>query len=67
VWQLYHQNPKFGFYLIKLVIDRLLQNSSKRQSATGTRADGGARTCHYRIARGRSRRHRRGTTAQAGP
>jgi CRP/FNR family cyclic AMP-dependent transcriptional regulator len=37
VWQLYHQNPKFGFYLIKLVIDRLLQNSSKQQSAAVAR------------------------------
>ena len=35
VWQLYHQNPKFGFYLINLVTDRLLQNFSKVQSAAG--------------------------------
>jgi hypothetical protein len=35
VWQLYHQNPKFGFYLIKLVTDRLLQNVSKEQGAAG--------------------------------
>jgi len=33
VRQLYHQNPKFGFYLINLVTDRLLQNLSKVQSA----------------------------------
>ena len=35
VWQLYHQNPKFGFYLINLVTSRLLQNFSKAQSAAG--------------------------------
>ena len=35
VWELYHQNPKFGFYLIKLVVDRLLQNFSKQQRAAG--------------------------------
>ena len=35
VLQLYHQNPKFGFYLINLVTDRLLQNFSKVQSAAG--------------------------------
>jgi len=35
VWQLYHQNPKFGFYLINLVTERLLQNFSKVQSAAG--------------------------------
>ena len=35
VRQLYHQNPKFGFYLINLVTDRLLQNFSKVQSAAG--------------------------------
>jgi len=35
VWQLYHQNPKFGFYLINLVTERLLQNFSKAQSAAG--------------------------------
>lgn len=33
VLQLYHQNPKFGFYLINLVTDRLLQNLSKAQCA----------------------------------
>ena len=31
VRQLYHQNPKFGFYLINLITDRLLQNFSKVQ------------------------------------
>jgi len=35
VWELYHQNPKFGFYLIKLVTDRLLQNFSREQRAAG--------------------------------
>jgi len=35
VLQLYHQNPKFGFYLINLVTDRLLQNLSKAQCARG--------------------------------
>jgi len=35
VRQLYHQNPKFGFYLINLVTERLLQNFSKVQSAAG--------------------------------
>ena len=35
VRQLYHQNPKFGFYLINLVTDRLLQNFSKVQSVAG--------------------------------
>ena len=35
VRQLYHQNPKFGFYLINLVTERLLQNVSKVQSAAG--------------------------------
>lgn len=32
VLELYFQNPKFGFYLIKLVIHRLLQNYSKPDS-----------------------------------
>jgi len=36
VRQLYHQNPKFGFYLINLVTDRLLQNFSKVRSAAAT-------------------------------
>ena len=35
VRQLYHQNPKFGFHLINLVTERLLQNFSKVQSAAG--------------------------------
>ena len=35
VRQLYHQNPKFGFYLINLVTARLLQNFSKVQTAAG--------------------------------
>jgi hypothetical protein len=38
VRQLYHQNPKFGFYLINLITDRLLQNFSKVKSAAGKRA-----------------------------
>jgi len=35
VWELYHQNPKFGCYLIRLVTDRLLRNFSNVQSAAG--------------------------------
>jgi len=35
VRQLYHQNPKFGFYLINLVTARLLQNFSRVQTAAG--------------------------------
>ena len=33
VLQLYHQNPKFGFYLINMVTDRLLQNAANAQCA----------------------------------
>ncbi|HXV50367.1 MAG TPA: cyclic nucleotide-binding domain-containing protein [Candidatus Binatia bacterium] len=33
VLQLYHQNPTFGFYLVKLVTHRLLDDYSKSQSA----------------------------------
>lgn len=69
VWQLYHQNPKFGFYLIKLVIDRLLQNFSKQQIAVGNRSrhavDGSPRTCNFRSPEVRSRRHRRGSPSRA--
>ena len=54
VWQLYHQNPKFGFFLIKLVTDRLLQNSSKGRLYT----EPGGRV-QPRSAVDRSRRHRR--------
>ncbi|MBI1893043.1 MAG: cyclic nucleotide-binding domain-containing protein [Candidatus Rokubacteria bacterium] len=32
VLQLYFQNPKFGFYLIRLIIQRLLQNNPKVDS-----------------------------------
>lgn len=39
VWELYHQNPRFGFYLIKLVTDRLLQNSSMERSTGGRSAE----------------------------
>ena len=35
VLQLYHQNPKLGFYLIRLVIQRLLENYVKLRDATG--------------------------------
>jgi len=31
--QLYYQNPSFGFYLLKLVINRLLENYSKLNAA----------------------------------
>ena len=37
VLQLYFQNPKFGFYLIQLVIQRLLQNYSKTDSPAAGR------------------------------
>ena len=33
VVQLYYQNPSFGFYLIKLVINRLLENYFKLEAA----------------------------------
>ena len=33
VLQLYHQNPKLGFYLIRLVIQRLLENYVKLRDA----------------------------------
>ena len=36
VRQLYHQNPKFGFYLINLVTDRLLQNLSRCEAPAAT-------------------------------
>ncbi len=32
VWQLYYQNPKFGFYLVQLVIHRLLEDWSGKPS-----------------------------------
>jgi|SRR5690242_1925421 len=34
VLQLYHQNPKLGFYLIRLVIQRLLENYVKLRDAS---------------------------------
>jgi CRP-like cAMP-binding protein len=46
VRQLYHQNPKVGFYLINLATDQLLQNLSRTQRAAGNaryRMDAGAR------------------------
>jgi len=52
VRQLYHQNPEFGFYLINLVTDRLLQNFSKVRSAGGNR-----------WLRSASHRHRHGAPA----
>jgi hypothetical protein len=33
VLQLYYQNPTFGFYLVKLVTHRLLDDYSKSQRA----------------------------------
>ncbi len=36
VLQLYHQNPKLGFYLIRLVIARLLENYAKSRDASST-------------------------------
>jgi hypothetical protein len=33
VLQLYYQNPTFGFYLVKLVTHRLLDDYSKSQHA----------------------------------
>lgn len=34
VLQLYYQNPKFGFYLVQLVVRRLLEDWSGRPSRT---------------------------------
>ena len=34
VLQLYHQNPKLGFYLIRLVIARLLENYAKSRDSS---------------------------------
>jgi CRP/FNR family cyclic AMP-dependent transcriptional regulator len=34
VLQLYYQNPRFGFYLFRLVIQRLLENERLRRSAS---------------------------------
>lgn len=34
VLQLYHQNPKLGFYLIRLIIQRLLENYVKLRDAS---------------------------------
>ena len=38
VLQLYHQNPKLGFYLIRLVIQRLLENYVKLRDASNATA-----------------------------
>jgi CRP/FNR family transcriptional regulator, cyclic AMP receptor protein len=38
VLELYYQNPTFGFYLVKLVTDRLLENYFKAQAAARTSA-----------------------------
>lgn len=35
VLQLYHQNPKLGFYLIRIVIQRLLENYTTLRDADG--------------------------------
>jgi len=36
--QLYHQNPKLGLYLIRLVIQRLLENYAALRDANGMSA-----------------------------
>jgi hypothetical protein len=38
VLELYYQNPTFGFYLVKLVTHRLLENYFKAQAAARTSA-----------------------------
>ncbi len=35
VLQLYHQNPTFGFYLFRLVLERLLENERLRRTEPG--------------------------------
>jgi CRP/FNR family transcriptional regulator, cyclic AMP receptor protein len=35
VLQLYHQNPKFGFYLFRLVLQRMLENERLRRAESG--------------------------------
>lgn len=35
VLQLYHQNPTFGFYLFRLVLERLLENERLRRTEAG--------------------------------
>ena len=34
VYELYHQNPEFGFYLIRIVTDRLIQNVRRLEGET---------------------------------
>jgi CRP-like cAMP-binding protein len=36
VLQLYHQNPTFGFYLFRLVLQRMLENERLRRVEAGT-------------------------------
>lgn len=36
VLQLYYQNPKFGFYLVQLIVDRLLHNVELAKKSTGS-------------------------------
>ncbi len=36
VYELYHQNPEFGFYMIRIVTDRLIQNIRRLEGATPT-------------------------------
>ena len=36
VYELYHQNPEFGFYMIRIVTDRLIQNVRRLEGATAT-------------------------------
>ena len=38
VLELYYQNPTFGFYLVKLVTHRLLENYFKAQAAAPSSA-----------------------------
>jgi CRP-like cAMP-binding protein len=37
VYELYHQNPEFGFYMIRIVTDRLIQNVRRLEGATAVR------------------------------